>query len=206
MANSPDFVAHALDLLAAAGPVTARSMFGGHGIYLGGLMFALLDDDELFLKGDEEARPRFEAAGCRQWAYPGPKGLMPMGYWRPPDEAHEEAEAMLPWARLALAAAERKAATKASRAAGRQGKARQAGAPGRRKTGAPKAPAPRKGGAARKGGTVRPAAAGAAARKAAAPQKAAARMALGPGAAERGKPARPLGGRASARPSRRQGR
>jgi DNA transformation protein len=114
MANSPDFVAHALDLLSGLGPVMARRMFGGHGIYFRGLMFALLDDDELFLKADEVARPRFEAEGCRQWIYPSARGPMPGGYWRPPDEAHEEAEAMLPWARLAVGAAERKALAKAA--------------------------------------------------------------------------------------------
>jgi DNA transformation protein len=137
MANSPDFVAHALDLLAGLGPVSARPMFGGHGLYFAGLMFALLDDDELFLKADEVARPRFEAAGCRQWIYPSAKGPMPGGYWRPPDEAHEEAEAMLPWARLAAEAAERKAAAKG---AGGRKRPRKAGAsPGR--AAAPKAKA-----------------------------------------------------------------
>jgi DNA transformation protein len=93
MANSPDFVAHALDLLSSIGPVTARAMFGGHGVYLRGVMFALLDDDELFLKADDLSRPRYLEAGCRQWTYPGPKGTVPGGYFRPPDEAHEEPEA-----------------------------------------------------------------------------------------------------------------
>jgi DNA transformation protein len=113
MANSPDFVAHALDLLSSIGPVTARAMFGGHGVYLRGVMFALLDDDELFLKADDVSRPRYLAAGCRQWTYPSPKGPMPMGYFRPPDDAHEEPEAMLPWAQLGLESAQRKAKAKA---------------------------------------------------------------------------------------------
>jgi DNA transformation protein len=113
MANSPDFVAHALDLLAPLGPVTARSLFGGHGVYLRGLMFALLDDDELFVKVDDLSRPRFLEAGCRQWTYPGPKGPVPGGYYRPPDEAHEEPEAMRPWAELGFESAQRKAKGKA---------------------------------------------------------------------------------------------
>jgi DNA transformation protein len=123
--SSPDFVAHVLDLLDPVGPVSARSMFGGHGIYARGVMFALVDDDELFLKVDDASRPRFEAAGCRQWTFPGPKGPVAGGYFRPPDEAHEDPEAMRPWAEAALAAAIRKAA--------RQGRkqARRLGAPGR---------------------------------------------------------------------------
>jgi DNA transformation protein len=114
MANSPEFVAHAVDLLSGVGPVQARSMFGGHGVYAQGVMFALLDDDELFLKTDDLSRPRFEAAGCRCWVYPSRNGPMETGYFRPPDEAHEDPEAMLPWARLGLDCALRKAAAKAA--------------------------------------------------------------------------------------------
>jgi DNA transformation protein len=115
MSNSPSFVEHAVDLLALVGPVQARAMFGGHGVYALGVMFALLDDDELFLKADDACRARFLEAGCRQWVYPSPKGEMPMPYYRPPDDAHEDPEAMLPWARLALDAALRAAAAKAAK-------------------------------------------------------------------------------------------
>jgi DNA transformation protein len=126
MANSPEFVAHAVDLLGGIGPVQARAMFGGHGVYAQGVMFGLLDDDELFLKTDEVCRPRFEAAGCRRWVYPSRSGPMETGYFRPPDEAHEDAEAMLPWARLALDCALRKAAAKAAPKAGAKATARAA--------------------------------------------------------------------------------
>ena len=52
-------------------------------------------------------------AGCRQWRYVNKKVRMEnTGYFRPPDEAHEDAEAMLPWARLALEAALRARAAK----------------------------------------------------------------------------------------------
>lgn len=136
MANSPEFVTHALDLLALAGPVQARAMFGGHGIYCRGVMFGLLDDDELFLKTDDGCRAAFEEAGCRRWVYVSKTQRMEnTGYFRPPDEAHEDAERMLPWARLALEAALRKAAAKAAKP-GRP--ARRRAAPPRAKA-APKA-------------------------------------------------------------------
>jgi len=109
MANSPSFVDHALDLLSLVGPVQARPMFGGHGVYLRGVMFGLLDDDELFLKTDLVSRPRFKDADCRMWVYPDADET---SYWRPPDEAHEDAESMLPWARLGLEAALRIRAAK----------------------------------------------------------------------------------------------
>lgn len=128
MANAPSFVEHALDLLASVGPVQARRMFGGHGVYVRGVMFALLDDDELFLKTDPTTRPRFVEAGCRNWVYPG-AGMEQTSYYRPPDDAHEDPEAMRPWARLAVDAAFRlkdekdaKARAKAERARARKAK------------------------------------------------------------------------------------
>jgi DNA transformation protein len=117
MPSDPSFVAHALDLVSLLGPVSARAMFGGHGLYAEGVMFALLDDGELFVKTDDETRAAFVAAGCRQWVYSNEKVRMEnTAYFRPPDDAHEDPEAMLPWARLALAAALRARAAKAARA------------------------------------------------------------------------------------------
>ncbi len=116
LASSPEFVTHALDLLALLGPVQARAMFGGHGLYARGVMFGLLDGDELFLKTDDACRARFVDAGCRQWVYVSRTQRMEStSYFRPPDDAHEDAEAMHPWAQLALDAALRKIAAKAAR-------------------------------------------------------------------------------------------
>jgi DNA transformation protein len=81
-------------------------------------MFALLDDGELFLKTDGETRGRFAAAGCRRWTYvQGKVRMEETSYFRPPDEAHEDPEAMLPWARLALEAALRASAARPRRRA-----------------------------------------------------------------------------------------
>jgi DNA transformation protein len=129
MANSAGFVDHVLDLLALAGPVEARRMFGGHGLYSGDAMFGLLDEDELFLKTDAQTRARFIDAGCKPWVYTRRDGPTEQtSYFRPPDDAHEDAEAMLPWARLAMEAALRARAEKRSKAAR---SARTARAPGR---------------------------------------------------------------------------
>jgi len=119
MPESARFVAYAVDLLSLLGDVRARAMFGGHGIYAGELMIGLVDDDEIFLKTDEVSLPRFLEAGCRAWVYESRGKAMQTSYFRPPDEAHEEPEAMLPWARLALEAARRAAAAKAAKKSGR---------------------------------------------------------------------------------------
>jgi len=57
MANSPDFVAHVLELMRGAGSATARAMFGGHGIYLDGMIVGIVVADVLYLKTDDETRP-----------------------------------------------------------------------------------------------------------------------------------------------------
>ena len=119
MPESAGFVAHAVDLLSRVGPVRARAMFGGHGIYCGALMIGLVDDDEVFLKTDGVTRPRFEEAGCRQWVFTGGGKEMRTSYFRPPDEAHESQEDMEPWGRLALEAARRAAAAKRARKPGK---------------------------------------------------------------------------------------
>jgi DNA transformation protein and related proteins len=122
--ESPAFVAFAVDLLLPLGPVRARAMFGGHGIYCGDLMIGLIDDDEIFLKTDPETRAAFEGAGCRRWVYSGGGKTMETSYFRPPDEAHESPEDMEPWGRLALEAALRAAKAKAARKARTGGKVR----------------------------------------------------------------------------------
>jgi DNA transformation protein len=124
--ESPGFVSFAVELLGRVGPVRARAMFGGHGIYCGDLMIGLVDDDEVFLKTDGETRPRFEEAGCRQWVYSGGKKEMKTSYFRPPDEAHESPEDMEPWGRLALEAGRRSAALKRAKGPKKRGKSTKA--------------------------------------------------------------------------------
>ena len=65
-AGFTDFV---LDLLGPLGGVTARRMFGGGGLFRDGLMFAIIDDDTLFMKVDDGNRPAYLAAGARPFTY-----------------------------------------------------------------------------------------------------------------------------------------
>jgi DNA transformation protein len=120
--ESKAFVAFAVELLGRVGPVRARAMFGGHGVYCGDLMIGLVDDDEIFLKTDPGTRARFEEAGCRQWVFTGGGKEMKSSYFRPPDGAHESPEDMEPWGRLALEAARRVAAAKRAKISKNKGK------------------------------------------------------------------------------------
>ena len=53
------FPARITRLLMPLGPVRARSMFGGCGIFLDDLMFALITWNRLYFKVDDETKPRF---------------------------------------------------------------------------------------------------------------------------------------------------
>ena len=53
-----EFVEYVIGSLAMLGPVRAKSMFGGWGIFCDDLMFGLVADDELSLKVDTQNQPQ----------------------------------------------------------------------------------------------------------------------------------------------------
>ena len=90
------------------GAVSARAMFGGYGLYHDGVMFAVVIEDGLYLKVDAQTQALFEAEGCAPYVYTKTEQPLTMSYWSAPAAALDSPQAMLPWARLAFAAALRK--------------------------------------------------------------------------------------------------
>jgi DNA transformation protein len=109
-----EFVAYVVDLLAPAGSASSRAMFGGYGVYIESQIIAIVIDDTLYLKADDVSCKLFEERGLEPFSYTSKGKTYAMSYFRAPEEALDSAQAMLPWAREALAAALRKAAGKAS--------------------------------------------------------------------------------------------
>jgi DNA transformation protein len=105
--RGPDkFTAYLLDLLAPIGPVSARPMFGGVGLFHSGTMFGLIARDELFLKVGDANRPAYEAAGEAPFSYGTKHGTHTIGsYWRCPPELLDDVEMFEVWARQAVEAA-----------------------------------------------------------------------------------------------------
>lgn len=89
-------------------------MFGGHGVFLDGVMFGLVADGDLYLKVDDANREDFARAGLGPFVYGGKDRPTTMSYHRAP-EPIEDWRILEPWARGALAAARRAAAGKRSR-------------------------------------------------------------------------------------------
>ncbi len=104
---SSDFINYLLELLEPLGDVRSRKMFGGYGIYKADLMFALVADDTLYLKADEETRPHFEQAGLGPFLYNKNGKELAMSYYEAPPETLEDAETMCEWAERAYQVAQR---------------------------------------------------------------------------------------------------
>lgn len=102
----PELVAHAGELFAPLGAIRIKAMFGGWGFYCDEIFFAIVADETLYLKADAESAARFSAAGGEPFRYSRKDGRTEtMNYWTVPGEALESPAEMLPWGRLALAAA-----------------------------------------------------------------------------------------------------
>jgi DNA transformation protein and related proteins len=102
--NADDIV----ELFAAFGRVSVRRLFGGFGIYVDGVMFALASRGVIYLKADDDSAAAFRREGSGPFTY-GAKGGQRtiMSYWRLPDRLYDDPDELAAWARTALSVARR---------------------------------------------------------------------------------------------------
>ncbi|MGE6698829.1 TfoX/Sxy family protein [Hyphomonas sp. NPDC076900] len=108
MPKPPDpFHEFVLELFSGVGPVNIRRMFGGAGVYQDGVMFALLADDQIFLKVDPALRDDLSAEGGAPFLYLRSSDARPidLGYVSLPSSAMDDPDEAALWARRALSAA-----------------------------------------------------------------------------------------------------
>ena len=104
------------EALEPLGSVTKRAMMGGAVLYLDGIVFAVLDDGELWFKADAESAAVWDEAGCERFTFTSKDGRVEtMNYRRAPLDVYDDPEAMQRWAALALEAGLRGAAKKKPR-------------------------------------------------------------------------------------------
>lgn len=95
MTHFSDFI---LETLRPWRQVTARRMFGGHGLYHAGVMFALVADGQLYLKVDDESRGDFVAAGLGPFVYEARGRQVALSYHRAPEAMLDEPAVAREWA------------------------------------------------------------------------------------------------------------
>jgi len=130
VAVSAEFREHLGDLFGALGPFQTRRMFSGAGLFLDGAMFAIVIDDVLYMKADEDLARAYAAEGSEPFTYAtkgGPRTIHTL--MRLPDSAMDDTDGALDWARRSLRPAERAAArtrVEKARKAARRTKAKAA--------------------------------------------------------------------------------
>jgi DNA transformation protein len=115
MPSSPEereFTYYVVNLMQSIGPVSAKFMFGGYGLFLEGLMFGLIADNVLYLKVDKETENEFKAKRLEKFTYNKKGKEFKMSYYQAPEEALEDGEEMRSWAAKAYSAARRAASKK----------------------------------------------------------------------------------------------
>lgn len=115
MAVSANYRAFILEQLSRVLPeVRGRAMFGGVGVYSATTFFALLDDDVLYFKVDDQTRPTYEARQMQPFR-PFGEGGETMRYYEVPPDVIEDLDALRWWAEQALAVARRAKARQAKK-------------------------------------------------------------------------------------------
>ena len=81
--------------------VTARAMFGGHGLYHRGEFFAILHGGRLYFRTDTASRAAYVERGMQPFR-PNARQTLTT-YYEVPPEVLEDGSELLAWARTALA-------------------------------------------------------------------------------------------------------
>lgn len=104
MAKPPDpFHEFVAELFEPLGHIHIKRMFGGAGVYARGVMFALLADEQIFLKVDDALREQLEEKGSPSFRFKKKDGsIAEMGYLLLPDAAMDEPDEANEWGRKAL--------------------------------------------------------------------------------------------------------
>jgi len=92
------FIPYLLEMLEGFGPVQARRMFGGYGIYRGDVIFAIVVGDTLYIKADDKNRQLFVDKGLPRFSYKRRAKDCYMSYYMAPEEAIEDRDELYYWA------------------------------------------------------------------------------------------------------------
>ena len=78
--------------------ISHRAMFGGYGIYKGGMIFAIIAYDQLYFKVDASNRKDYEQYGSQPFVYShGKHKSTTMSYWELPADILEDRHEIARW-------------------------------------------------------------------------------------------------------------
>jgi DNA transformation protein len=110
MAVSASFLEYVLEQFSASTrEIISKRMFGGMGLYADDRFVAVLDDDRLFLKVDDESRPHYDREKARAFQ-PYGEGSYSMSYFELPTRVLEDRDEAAVWLERAYVAAGKKKA------------------------------------------------------------------------------------------------
>ncbi len=105
MTAEDPFVIEVIDRLQNVFPTTYRKMFGGYGIFHNGLMFALIADNELYLKSDLDSESQFTQLNLKPFTYYKKGKPYHMHYHQAPEAFFEDEATTQLWAKNAYSCA-----------------------------------------------------------------------------------------------------
>jgi DNA transformation protein and related proteins len=125
MVASDTFAEFLREQFVPLGRVTMRRMFGKTGVFCDGVMFGMVTENTLYFRVDDQNRVTFkEAESFPPLNYAKKSSTIDLSFWRVPERLYDEPDEFVAWARAALAAAHRVAATRECTAPKRKSKPR----------------------------------------------------------------------------------
>ena len=100
-----EYLEYVLEQLEPVGPVVSRRMFGGVGLYMHEVFFAIVSNDVLYFKVDQISRNDYEQLGMSPFR-PFKNRKTSMHYYEVPIEILEDTELLDVWVRRSLNAAD----------------------------------------------------------------------------------------------------
>ena len=133
MAVSREYLDYVHDQLSGLGGVSSRRMFGGAGLYCDEFFFALIDNDTLYLRVNDDNRADYTSRGMGQFRPYADRPELSMSYYETPADVLEDPAQLVSWARRSVAAAMAavKPATRAAKPAAKHAAKKAASRPGR---------------------------------------------------------------------------
>ncbi len=126
MVASDSFAEFLREQLAPLGHLSMRRMFGKTGVFCDGVMLAMVRDNTLYFRVDDDNKAFFkEAEAFPPLNYDKKSGSIDLAFWRAPERLFDEPDELVAWAKQALAAAHRVAAKRERAEPARQKKRRK---------------------------------------------------------------------------------